>query len=562
MAPSWRRVSAAIPALALVAIALLASTPAGASAASPGPSIAGSHGPSTAPPGPEQAPGALQALLDAAEPGAVVVIPRGVYREDVTVKTPLTVRGDGAEIRGSDVWPDWQANGRIWRSVAAVPSFTGGGFCRDPRCAWPEQVFVGGQPLAQVAADPTTGQFAIDQDRRVLLADDPTGRLVEVTVRERWLTVEAADVTIDGLAMHHAASPAQHGALQALPGGDRLTIRHVQLSDAHGALVSFQGVAGASLMASDVSRGGQLGVHAGGEGTTDLTIEGNRIAGNNTEGFDPAWEAGGLKAALANGLRVIDNNVDGNDGPGIWCDIDCHDFTASGNRVSGNTRAGIMFEISDGAIVENNIVWENGWGYPTWGWGAGVLISSSSDATVRGNLLAWNADGISVVSQSRDRPGGDVVRGVSVVDNTIISDAKGGFMLAWLQDWPGSLYAADSKNVASGNRFWHEAPEPTECRFEWSDCLDRIAAFAATPGGSSSGYLSDEAAHVALADTGVPAHPIPHPTGEAPRLRTVLLVAGAVGLATLVLIILLVVLYRRRDRRPLPPRDSSTGGEG
>lgn len=554
MARSWQRVSAAIPATALMLMALHVGFASGASAASPEPSIAGSAAPSTGPSGPDQAPGALQALVDAAQPGAVVAIPRGVYREDVTVNTPLTLLGDGAEIRGSDIWAEWQANGRIWRSAAAVPSFTGGGFCRDARCAWPEQVFVDGQPLAQVAADPTTGQFAIDQDRRVRLADDPTGRLVEVTVRERWLTVEAADVTVEGLAMHHAASPAQHGALQALPGADRLTIRNVQLSDAHGALVSFQGVAGASLVASDLSRGGQLGVHAGGEGTTDLTIEGNRIAGNNTEGFDPAWEAGGLKAALASGLRVIDNDVDANDGPGIWCDIDCHDFTASGNRVSGNTRAGIMFEISDGASVEDNIVWENGWGYPTWGWGAGVLISSASNATVKGNLLAWNADGISVVSQIRDRPGGDAVRGVSVVDNTIISDAMGGFMLAWLQDWPGSMYAADSRNAGSGNRFWNESPEPTDCRFEWSDCLDRLAAFATTPGGSGSEYLSDEAAHVALAETDVPAHPIPHPSGEAPRLRTVLLVVGAVGLAALALIVVLVVLYRRRS--------TSTGGAG
>ena len=220
-----------------------------------------------------------------------------------------------------------------------------------------------------------------------------------------------------------------------------------------------------------------------------------------------------------------------------------------------------MFEISDGATVENNIVWENGWGYPTWGWGAGVLISSSSNATVRDNLLAWNADGISVVSQSRDRPGGDAVRGVSVLDNTIISDAMGGFMLAWLQDWPGSMYAADSKNVGAGNRFWHESPEPTECRFEWADCLDRLAAFSETPGGSGSTYLPDEAARVALAETGVPAHPIPHPTGEAPRLRTVLLVAGAVGLAALALIAVVIVLYRRRDRRPKQPRDPSTGGD-
>jgi nitrous oxidase accessory protein NosD len=542
MGRSWQRDRAAIPAVVLLAIALVGPTAAVASAGSPAPSAD------------EPAPGTLQALVDTATPGTVVVIPPGVYREEVTVDKPLTLRGDGAEIRGSDVWPDWRPFGSRWRSERGVPSFSGGGICREPRCAWPEQVFIDGLPLRQVAADPAAGQFSIDADRRVLLADDPTGRRVEVTVRERWLTVEAADVTVEGLTMRHAANPPQHGALQALPGADRLSVRRVRLSDAHGALISFQGVTGASLVSSDLARGGQLGVHAGGEGTTDLTIEGNRIAANNTEGFDPAWEAGGLKAALATNLRVIDNEVVDNDGPGIWCDIGCRDFTASGNRVDSNAGAGIMFEISDRATVEGNVVWENGWGHPTWGWGAGILISSSSGATVRDNLLAWNADGISVISQSRNRPGGDRVVDTTVVDNTVISGAAGGYLLAWLQDWPGTMYAADSRNVGSGNRFWPESTEPTSCRFEWSGCIDRLAAFAETAGGSRSTYLSDEAAKVALAGAGVPAHPIPHSADEPPRLRTVLLVAGVAGLATLALIGAVVVLFRRRDRR----RRSST----
>ena len=538
MARSGQRAGAAIPALALVAIALglAAWVPVGASAASASPVVA------------EPAPGTLQRLVDAATPGAVVVVPPGVYREQVTIDRPLTLRGDHAEIRGSDVWSDWQVAGNRWLSDISVPTFTGGGFCRDPRCAWPEQVFIDGRPLLQVARDPGAGQFAIDSDRRVVLADDPTGRLVEVTVRERWLTVDAPDVTIEDLVMSHAASPPQQGALQALPGADRLTVTGVRLSDAHGSLISFQGVTGASLRSSDLSRAGQLGVHAGGDGTSDLTIEDNRIHDNNTEGFDPAWEAGGLKAAIATGLRVIGNDVADNDGVGVWCDIDCHDFTASGNRVHGNTRAGIMFEISDGARIENNVVWENGWGFPTWGWGAGILVSSSSNATVRGNLLAWNADGISVISQARNRAGGDAVRNVSVVDNTVLADAASGFLLGWLQDWPGPLYAADSGNQGAGNRFWHESREPSGCRFEWSDCIDSIAAFSTTPGGSDSTYLSDAEAHAALADAGVPARPVPHPFGEPPRLRDVVIVAGAAGLVVLVTIAALLLVIRRRRR--------------
>ena len=541
MARLRQRAGATAPVLTLaaVAIALMVWGPVGASAASPSPSVG------------EPTPGTLQALVDAAAPGAVVTVPPGIYREQVSIDKPLTLRGDGAEIRGSDVWSAWTIDGRYWQSQQSVPPLEGGGFCIVPRCAWPEQVFVDGQPLLQVAGEPRAGQFAVAPNRRVVLADNPAGHLVEVTVRERWLTVDAPDVTVEDLTMRHAASPPQHGALQAVPGADRLAVANVHLSDAHGALISFQGVTGASLRSSDLSRGGQLGVHAGGDGTTDLTIEGNRIADNNTEGFDPAWEAGGLKAAVSNGLRVTGNEVADNDGVGIWCDIDCRDFAVTENRVHGNTRAGIMFEISDGARIEGNVVWENGWGFPTWGWGAGILVSSSSDATVRGNLLAWNADGISVISQARDRAGGDAVRNVSVVDNTVLADAASGFLLAWLQDWSGPMYATDSGNTGDGNRFWHATPEPSHCRFEWSDCIDSIGAFSTTPGGRQSTYLSDDEAHAALADAGVPATPVPHPFGEPPRLRDVAFAVGVAGVVAVlvVAVVVLIVLARRRRRR-------------
>jgi len=542
MARSWHRGRVAVPAVLLATAALVGWSHAGASAAA---TAAAS----------EPAPGTLQALVDAASPGAVVVVPAGVYREEVVVGKSLTLRGDGAEIRGSDVWTEWRSDGSRWRSELAVPPLRGGGVCREPRCAWPEQVFLDGTPLGQVASNPGPGQFSIDADRRIVVADDPDGRQVEVTVRQRWLTIQAPDVTIEGFTMRQVASPPQHGGLQALPGADRLTVRSVRLSDSHGALISFQGVAGASLISSELDRGGQLGVHAGGDGTTDLTIEDTRIEHGNTEGFDPAWEAGGLKAALAINLRLIDNEVGDNDGPGLWCDIDCRDLVASGNRIHGNSGPGIMFEISDGASIEDNVVWENGWGHPTWGWGAGILVSSSTAATVRDNLLAWNADGISVISQRRNRPAGDDVRDTSVTGNTVISDPAAGYFLAWLQDWPGPLFAGGSANTGADNRFWPAGAERSGCHFEWSGCIDHVAAFERTPGGSGSVYLSDDDAVAALEAAGVPAEPIAHTPEELPA-RTVLVVAGMAGLAALFALAAGLVIRRRRmGRRRAPGLD-------
>src|SRR5438132_13920449 len=99
---------------------------------------------------------------------------------------------------------------------------------------------------------------------------------------------------------------------------------------------------------------------------------------------------------------VVDSNASyNNSGPGLWCDINCQNAVFSNNRVHNNTMMGIFFEISVGAKIFGNTVWSNGFGYTTWGWGTGIVISSSSNAEVYNNVVAWNADGISVISQNR-----------------------------------------------------------------------------------------------------------------------------------------------------------------
>jgi parallel beta-helix repeat protein len=498
----------------------------------------------------EQPPGTLQALIDDAADGATVVVPPGIYREWLTIHRPLTLSGTGAEIRGSDRWVDWSAAGDAWRSDERVPDLGDDGRCIAERCQWPEQVFVDGQPQLQVGASPQAGQFALDDERRVLLGSDPTGHEVEVTVRPYWIEVDGPDVTIEGFTMRHAASPAQFGALQSRAGADRLLVRRVHLSDAHAALISFQDVAGASLLDSTLERGGQLGIQSGGDGTTNLTISGNHVLDNNTEGFDPEWEAGGMKIAIAHGLRVTDNDVDGNLGPGIWCDLDCRDADISDNRVTDNDRNGILFETSQGGRIVGNSVAENGWGHSSWGWGAGILVSSSSDVTVEDNDLAWNADGIVLVSQDRlDEPGGDRVHDTTVRSNAIALDAAGGYLLAWLEDWDGGIYAADAANVGVDNHFWHDRPEPSTCRFEWAGCKSTIAAFAATPGGTDSRYLSQAERDDVLAVDELPTVAKPTHQPEPPRARDVAIVLVVVGSAGLVIVIAAVVIARRR-RRP------------
>jgi len=116
---------------------------------------------------------------------------------------------------------------------------------------------------------------------------------------------------------------------------------------------------------------------------------------------------------------VIDSNeVSYTDGIGLWCDIACANVTISNNRIHHNTYQGINFEISNGAKIHDNALWENGWAKPVYGWGAAITISSSGNAEVYHNTVAWNYAGISVIVQNR--PDAVKTTNTYVHDNVIV----------------------------------------------------------------------------------------------------------------------------------------------
>ena len=457
----------------------------------------------------------LQAQVNAAPVGATLTVEPCIYRETVSITKPLTlVGGPRTEIRGSDVWTDWSQAGVYWvkgpvpefsifRELSRCAPETGG------RCLHPEQVFFDGRSLQRVDGNPRSGQFALDSARSVILADDPRSHTVEVTVRTRWIVTGADNVTIDGFTMRHAANDAQTGAI-ANDGQSGWTLQNSVLSDAHGAVVSVAKGSGNRLLRNDISRAGQLGVHmTDGEGAI---IQGNRIHDNNVDGFESHWEAGGLKATLQTNLLLDGNEVDHNHGPGLWCDIHCHEVTFSNNRVHHNASAGIYFEISSGARIFGNAVWENGQNHPVWGYGAGIMVANSANAEVFDNVVAWNARGIVVLAQQRNDalPEGTVNN--SVQDNVILQtespqEPYTRFFLGWMHDYPSEMFEPSSNNHGQNNAYWAPTAEGPFIRFEWKGSYRTLSDFGGTPGDRGGRYLSDAEKDGALAAARIPATP-------------------------------------------------------
>ena len=345
------------------------------------------------------------------------------------------------------------------------------------------------------------------------------------TVRSAWVVVNASDVTVEGFTMRDANNAAQTGAVKVKDGVNRFTLRACDLAYAAGANVAIGGANSSMVEDCAIHHAGQLGVHLGGDepGGKNNVLRNNRIYANNTAGFDPEWEAGGVKATVQTGLRFEGNTVYDNAGPGLWCDIYCRDIVVTGNRVHHNTHAGIFFEVSTGATIRANKIWENGWGKAVWGWGAGILISSSGGADVSDNIVAWNDAGISVISQNRTDWSHSATNNY-VHDNTVIGESDR-WLAFWAQDWDGALFDAASNNRGSGNRYWMNGPEDGRWRFEWQGGKSTLAEFNATPGEEGATYLSDAEKTSVLSGAGMP---IARGAARSPRSGISLAMATAV----------------------------------
>ena len=485
--------------------------------------------------------GSLQALVNAANPGAVVETAAGcVYREQVTINKPLTLKGGpGTEIRGSDVWTGWTNSGSYWVSKGSLPVFPAGDVYCNPleidtsRCKRPEQVFFDQNPLLQVVSNPQSGQFALNANRQVVLADDPTGHTVEVSTRTRWVQGASGDVTIEGFTMKHAANPGQTGALSNM-GYDNWTVRNNDLSWAHGVNLSLSKATGLAIIGNNVHHGGEFGItgsHA------DLEVRDNEIHHNNTEDFDPRWAAGGMKNAGSVRLVIDGNNVHHNDWSGLWCDQACKNVTYSNNRVHHNLKYGIRVEISDHVKVFGNVVWENGWvavhdrGYQQ----SGVSVLASRDVEVYSNTVAWNNDGVVVINEQRTKGVGgsdpifDTVKDVHVHHNTILATDYPGapyhYALAWVKSYDqGNLYDPLANNRGYDNMYWYAAPEGSENRYGWETDLSSIEAFSATLGEERGRYLSQAEKDGVVTTDNIPASPelvVPPPRQAAKVISTV-----------------------------------------
>jgi hypothetical protein len=354
-------------------------------------------------------PGALtQATVDLGGDGAVFCLRNGIHRaHPVRPRAKQHFYGEGETVlNGSRLLTAFRREGDYWAVGHQFQRRPKVGEClaSAPLCNEPEVLFIDDRPLTRVSKKSvlSSGKFYIDQaGGKIYLVDDPTNRKVEVTVAAFAFQSAAPDVSISNIAVEKFATAAQSGAIYASDGA-MWVIENCEVRMNSGTGISVG--TGSRVRNCDVHHNGQLGI--GGYGNTIL-IEGNRIWSNNMYGFDPGWEAGGVKIAESDGVVLRRNHVHDNKGIGLWCDGDCRNLLYEGNLVENNQWNGIFHEISFNAVIRGNVLRHNDRGDRGWFWGGAIALAASQDVEVSGNTLVMPPGrcGIMLIDQGRNDNG-------------------------------------------------------------------------------------------------------------------------------------------------------------
>jgi parallel beta-helix repeat protein len=376
----------------------------------------------------------IQAKATAAGPGATLTLQPGVYRQQtvVALTNQKFVGQPGAIMSGAKLLTGWVQSGSVWYVTGQTQKFldtAGPGICdaSHPGCQYQEDVYRDDVLLTRVLSlsAVTTGTFYFDYTaQRIYVGDTPTGHKLEAAATEYAFEGSpqgaGTGVTIDGLVIEKYANPAATGAIGHTNVQAGWIIKNSEVRYNHGGAIR-PGVI--QVLNCHIHHNGQIGLTGGGSSAT--LIRDNEIDHNNTAGFAPAWEAGGIKfgGGTIIGVQVRHNHIHDNYGYGLWADGYNDRFVWDSNTVTNNTWEGITVEISYGGTITNNVITGNGHSNPNSAEGAGIEIVSSggSGLTISGNTVSGNKHGIVLLETSRGSgPLGTLTtQNVSVHDNTV-----------------------------------------------------------------------------------------------------------------------------------------------
>lgn len=368
----------------------------------------------------------LQTIVNEYPGGTTFTFTPGIYYYQSIVPQSYDsfVGESGAILSGATLLTSFSQSGSYWTSQVSVSQASSyPGECGpNPACTLPQDLFFSNVLQTRVtslsAVGPGTWYYNYSTGT-VYMGSNPNGSTVELSVLPYAFTGAATNVTITGLTIEKYACVDGSGAVDGGNGSNYWSVSGNEVRFNHG--FGIQTGNGMYIYNNYVHTNGELGI--GGQGTS-ITVQSNQIAYNNYAGYTIYNQAGGAKFTGVSGLTFQYNSSYDNTGPGFWVDVNSQNVYCNENQFTGNEEAGVMVEISSNVTVANNYIWNdanNPDGTGIW-WGAGILISDSTNVSVYFNNVSNAMNGIAGILSSRGNgPNGQpyTLQNVNVNSNVI-----------------------------------------------------------------------------------------------------------------------------------------------
>jgi parallel beta-helix repeat protein len=408
----------------------------------------------------------IQAAVDAHPERTTFVLASGVHREQRVVPKPHQrfIGEDGAVLSGARVLPAsaWQFDGTHWfvegqTQEGVVRGTADPGYEANTR---PEDLWVGDAWYQHVLSrsELAPGRWHLDYAAdRIYLAEDPATlpQIETSTTPFAFGGWEVPGVLVENVTVTRYATPSQFGAIGGDPQHrftDRWHVRFVTVTENHAwGILMGPGMQVHSVVAT---RNGQGGI--AGNGRNEFSGYSARpglydsvIAGNNVLHYTWIVEGGGTKfSGMDQGMDVVNNDVHGNVGPGIWFDIRNTGVNIESNRVHGNTHMGILYELSERGTIKWNTVFGNSTALAGGSAAAAIDVSQSSGTHVYQNVVHDSPTTI-YVRYDHNRPQGGTTEGNEVWGNDVtITEGLAGMLV---ENAPADVQ--DRLFYRAGNRY-------------------------------------------------------------------------------------------------------------
>jgi hypothetical protein len=420
------------------------------------------------------------------------VVRSGVYHETVALESTKaniylhsepggSVWLDGSEevsgfVQVNNGWevPNWQTK------FDASPTYTWGApdgaapywqFVNPdaPMAAHPDQVWINGKPLRQVASltEVEPGTFAVDYaTNRLRIGDDPTAATVSAATLAKALSIRAPGAKIDGINVRRYAPSVPHmGAVTLEADAIQFSNSRIQETATTGMHIKSDDVTVRDVAYVDNGMMG-LGVHR----ADRLTLTNIRATSNNVEQFNTSPAAGGVKLTASTEVTITNSQFLNNHGTGLWFDESCYRVLVTRSRSIGNTRHGVSLETSGSIIAAGNVVADNG--------DTGFKVNDADHVQLWNNTLVDNPRAAWIVQDSRDLnqsgtyrnwslPITFVTRPVRVRNNLIVAPANSTNCQVCAYDSSGRWSARDLRITSDGNLYQRAVAVNPSPLFRW-----------------------------------------------------------------------------------------------